>query len=77
MKNRTRILIDPENSAETFWKHIDSNPRAPAELKIISEAGVDVAPERGEEIKAWCIQAPGFSDGPRYAPEALLFVPAQ
>lgn len=73
----TEIIVDDENSADEFWRYVASAADAPEELRKI-EIGqrLKVRSGRAEEIRAWCNSAPGFSDGPEYAPDALIFLGA-
>lgn len=72
------IKVDLENSAEKFWEHVFAATEAescpPAIVALTAgQEWVEVSKEKGEAIKAWCQAAPGFSDGPEYARDALIF----
>jgi hypothetical protein len=61
------IKADDENNAETFWAALDQ--QYPAVAKALRESGeIAVTPELFGSLK----QLPGFSDGPSYAPTALV-----
>ena len=66
------IKIDVENNAETFWDFVHGAEDAPQELLRIADE-IEVSKHRALEIKAWCDAAPGFSQGPNYARDALMF----
>lgn len=38
---------------------------------------VTVTSQRADEIRKWCGSAPGFSNGPRHAPNAVIFQPIE
>jgi hypothetical protein len=74
--NPVRVVVDYENNAEEFWDHIRSCEDAPAELVGMATTVEDeilVSPQRGRELIEWCVSAPGWRDGPDYAPTALIF----
>ena len=68
------IIVDEENSAEEFWAHVNTSGDAPEEVLDIAACNrIEVSADRAAEIRGWCEKAPGFSNGPEYAREALIF----
>ena len=73
-----RIYPDAENSADEFWGHVANAGDAPSEImRFLSCNGYSdeewVTPDRAEYLERWCKSAPGFSDGPEFARDALIF----
>lgn len=71
------IKVEEENNCSKFWDHVYEDPEAPEEIKALLYVGrnqlVIDNPCRAEEVKRWCESVPGFADGPKHAPFALIF----
>lgn len=72
------IVIDEENNGEIWWEAAHNSKTAPAcflrLLDLGPSEGITVGPEDAETIRAWASTLPGWSDGPSYARNPLLFL---
>lgn len=76
------ITIDYENSGNEFWGHLETLPAAkcPPEIRLFVLGSVSQAPvteQRGNLLKSWCEQQPGWSNGPAFARHPLVFDQAE
>ncbi len=73
----TLIEIDGENAAHVFWDNdiymADCPKEIYQELAVNGSDRIIVTDARAEQIEAWCRAQPGFSDGPAFARNALIF----
>ena len=69
MKTDIIVMVDYENNAETFWNNLDSTyPDLAERLRI--ESLITLTSDEWAAVTALT----GFSDGPVFAPNALIEV---
>lgn len=65
-----RIIVDHENNAEKFWENLTILEEKIKELRRLASVAVDPEDSWVPELLQ---RIPGFSEGPEYAPTALMF----
>ena len=73
----TRIQVDEENHGEAFWDAAQQRyGNAPDSIRSLLDGADEVWADAEEvaSVERWCTTVEGYTDGPRYAPCALLFI---